>query len=90
MNAKDGCVRMSTKAEWFARLMEDPEDAMKSEKIWCFEGLPPEVEWEEFPDGAIGCYRPEYAVEWKRCMTKDGYWEGLLKMERTSELSKQV
>ena len=31
MKAKDGNVRMSTKAEWFARLMEDPEDAMRFE-----------------------------------------------------------
>ena len=90
MNAKDGNVRMSTKAEWFARLMEDPEDAMKSEKIWCFEGLPPEVEWEEFPDGAIGYYRPEYAAEWKRHICMDGTWEGWFETKCTSELSKQV
>ena len=56
-------------------------------KTIVFEGLPPEVEWEEFPDGAIGYYRPEYAAEWKKVLGKDGKWAGL-KMEMAMELPK--
>ena len=59
-------------------------------KTIVFEGLPPEVEWEEFPDGAIGYYRPEYAAEWKRHICMDGTWEGWFETKCTSELSKQV
>ena len=50
------------------------------------EGLPPELEWEEFPDGAIGYYRPEYAAEWERYICMDGTWEGWFKAKCTSEL----
>ena len=59
-------------------------------KTIVFEGLPPEVEWEEFQDGAIGYYRPEYAAEWERHICKDGTWEGWFETKCTSELSKQV
>jgi hypothetical protein len=72
----------------FTGLLDEAFASCTALKTIVFEGLPPELEWEEFPDGAIGYYRPEYAAEWERCMTKDGYWEGLLKMERTSELQK--
>lgn len=59
-------------------------------KTLVFGGLPPEIEWETFPEDAIGYYRPEYAAEWERHICKDGTWEGWCKVEMTSELSKQV
>jgi hypothetical protein len=72
----------------FTGLLDEAFASCTALKTIVFEGLPPELEWEEFPDGAIGYYRPEYAAEWERHICMDGTWEGWFKAKCTSELQK--